>query len=161
MVCMRRLACRCRRSYGCSVLPDFSNHLASSIDTRQVVVLFIGEAISDDHLSFIVLQHDIHEATVDLAVGYTLDAALSHNPPYTLKAIGECTKTPVINLYLETTQNSTFPYPNRTQVNVDGHGETVITKGAGELNSAMSIQNSILTVLLAVAATTSILSVFS
>ncbi|KAL9713482.1 chitin deacetylase [Leucoagaricus gongylophorus] len=141
---MRRLACRCRRSYGCSVLPDFSNHLASSIDT-----------------SFIVLQHDIHEATVDLAVGYTLDAALSHNPPYTLKAIGECTKTPVINLYLETTQNSTFPYPNRTQVNVDGHGETGITKGAGELNSAMSIQNSILTVLLAVAAATSILSLFS
>jgi len=70
-------------------------------------------------------------------------------------------KTPVINLYLETTQNSRFPYPNRTQVNVDGHGETGITKGAGELNSAMSIQNSILTVLLAVAAATSILSLFS
>ena len=31
--------------------------------------------------SFIVLQHDLYEITVDLAVGYTLNAALTHNPP--------------------------------------------------------------------------------
>ena len=31
---------------------------------------------------FIVLEHDLFEITVDLAVGYTLDAALTHNPPF-------------------------------------------------------------------------------
>jgi len=34
--------------------------------------------------SFIVLQHDLYEVTVDLAVGYTLDAALTHNPPFSV-----------------------------------------------------------------------------
>ncbi len=34
--------------------------------------------------SFIVLQHDLFEVTVDLAVGYTLNAALTHNPPFTV-----------------------------------------------------------------------------
>lgn len=115
---------------------------------------------SDEHHSFIVLQHDVHEATVDLAVGYTLDAALNHNPSYTLKAIGECTKTPVVNLYLETTQNSTFPYPNRTQVNVNGDGKTEINRGAGETSNALFIQSSILSILLAAAAATSTLTLF-
>lgn len=31
---------------------------------------------------FITLQHDLFEITVDLAVGYTLDAALSHDPKF-------------------------------------------------------------------------------
>ena len=34
---------------------------------------------------FIVLQHDLFEITADLAVGYTLDAALSHNPKFTVR----------------------------------------------------------------------------
>jgi hypothetical protein len=33
---------------------------------------------------FAVLQHDLYEITVDLAVGYTLNAALTHNPPFTV-----------------------------------------------------------------------------
>lgn len=104
---------------------------------------------------FIVLQHDIHEVTVDLAVGYTLDAAIHHNPPYSLKAIGECTKTPATNLYLETTQNSTFPYTNRTNVDVDGDGKAETTKGAGGSSGAEFTQASIFTALLAAAAATS------
>jgi hypothetical protein len=31
---------------------------------------------------FIVLQHDLYEVTVDLAMGFTLDAALSHQPAF-------------------------------------------------------------------------------
>lgn len=99
------------------------------------------------YFSFIVLQHDVHEITVDLAVGYTLDAALNHNPKFTLKAIGECTNTPVTNLYLETTQNSTFPYPNRTTVDIDGDGKAETTKGAGKANDAALTRSSIFTVL--------------
>ena len=127
---------------------------ASNIDTGWVVVFIYRGRNSDEPRSFIVLQHDVHEATVDLAVGYTLDAALNHNPSYTLKAIGECTKIPAVNLYLETTQNSTFPYPNRTQVDVNGDGKTEVNRGAGETSSALFIQSSILAVLLAVATTT-------
>ncbi|KXN92396.1 Chitin deacetylase [Leucoagaricus sp. SymC.cos] len=97
---------------------------------------------------FIVLQHDVHEITVDLAIGYTLDSAINHQPPFTLKAIGECTKTPMTNMYLETTQNSTFPYPNRTNVDVDGDGKAETAKGAGEKNGAAFTQSSIFSVLL-------------
>jgi hypothetical protein len=34
--------------------------------------------------SFIVLQHDLYEVTVDLAVGYTLDTALNHTPSFSV-----------------------------------------------------------------------------
>jgi len=40
--------------------------------------------VFDINFSFIVLQHDLYEVTVDLAVGYTLDAALNHNPPFSV-----------------------------------------------------------------------------
>jgi hypothetical protein len=33
-------------------------------------------------LQFVVLQHDLYEQAVDLAVGYTLDKALKHQPPF-------------------------------------------------------------------------------
>lgn len=108
-----------------------------------------------DCISFIVLQHDIHEITVDLAVGYTLDAAINHKPPFNLKAIGECTNTPAVNLYLETTQNATFPYANRTTVDVDGDGKAETTKGAGESNDAVFTRSSIFTVLFGAAAAAS------
>ncbi|KAJ7796715.1 carbohydrate esterase family 4 protein [Mycena olivaceomarginata] len=54
---------------------------------------------------FAVLQHDLYEITVDLAVGYTLNAALTHNPPFT------CSKIPTTNLYVESNTNKTFPFP--------------------------------------------------
>ena len=41
-------------------------------------------ALADFFVSFIVLEHDLFEITVDLAIGYTLDAALAHNPPFTV-----------------------------------------------------------------------------
>jgi hypothetical protein len=99
--------------------------------------------------SFIVLQHDVHEITVDLAVGYTLDAALHHNPPFTLKAIGECMKFPNTDLYLETTQNTTFPYPNKTTTDVNGDGTFEVTREGG--SGAALTRTSIFTVLLGVA----------
>lgn len=40
--------------------------------------------VTDMIFSFIVLQHDLYEVTVDLAVGYTLNAALTHNPPFSV-----------------------------------------------------------------------------
>jgi len=63
---------------------------------------------------FIVLQHDVHQVTVDLAVNFTLNAALAHQPPFTLKPIGQCVNMPTANLYLESNTNKTFPYANHT-----------------------------------------------
>jgi hypothetical protein len=47
---------------------------------RSEVKIYVFDMI----FSFIVLQHDLYEVTVDLAVGYTLDAALTHNPPFSV-----------------------------------------------------------------------------
>ncbi|KAM5536594.1 hypothetical protein V8D89_009689 [Ganoderma adspersum] len=51
---------------------------------------------------FIVLEHDLFEITVDLAVGYTLDSAQSHNPKFNLESIGRCLKYPLNDMYKET-----------------------------------------------------------
>jgi hypothetical protein len=62
-----------------SILKD-----ASTLDSGWV--LFSGWSSSSHKLpSFIVLQHDLFEITVDLAVGYTLDAALSHDPKFAVR----------------------------------------------------------------------------
>jgi peptidoglycan/xylan/chitin deacetylase (PgdA/CDA1 family) len=68
---------------------------------------------------FIVLEHDLFEITVDLAVGYTLDSALTHDPSFTLEPIGKCMNIPATDLYMETTTNKTFPYHNHTY-DIDG-----------------------------------------
>jgi hypothetical protein len=79
---------------------------------------------------FIVLEHDLFEITVDLAVGYTLNAALTHNPPFNLESIGRCQNIPAGNLYLETNTNKTFPYTNQT-VNIDANGNGSSSTGTG------------------------------
>lgn len=63
---------------------------------------------------FVVLEHDLYEITVDLAVGYTLPLALTYNPPFNLERVGQCNGIPLTNMYLETTTNTTFPYRNTT-----------------------------------------------
>jgi len=68
---------------------------------------------------FIVLQHDVHYATVELATGYTLDSALRHVPKFTLQPIGQCLGLPTSNIYVETTTNTTFP-SNATRESVTG-----------------------------------------
>jgi len=131
---------------------------ANGVQSFQTFQTILTNASNID-TGFIVLQHDVHEITVDLAVGYTLDAAMNHNPKFTLKAIGECTKTPTTNLYLETTQNSTFPYANRTKVDIDGDGKAETTKGAGAANDGYVAGRSIFAVLIgaAVAASSSLI----
>ncbi|KAG6821215.1 hypothetical protein H0H93_004037 [Arthromyces matolae] len=80
---------------------------------------------------FIVLEHDLYEQTVDLAIGYTLNAALTHNPPFTLQSIGRCSNIPTSNLYFESNTNTTFPSYNNTDggYDIDGDGTLDLTKG--------------------------------
>ncbi|KAF8347810.1 chitin deacetylase [Amanita rubescens] len=70
---------------------------------------------------FIVLEHDLFQISVDLAVGYTLPSALNHNPPFNIMPIGQCMKIPTADLYMETTTNKSFPYTNHTY-DIDGTG---------------------------------------
>jgi len=92
---------------------------------------------------FIVLQHDIAEIDVDLAVGYTLDAALAHQPKFTLKPVGECSKIPTTDLYLESNQNKSFPYQAASGKGIDVSGSgTVDTKSGDGGSTASSAINS-------------------
>ncbi|KAF8630464.1 hypothetical protein AX15_002913 [Amanita polypyramis BW_CC] len=86
---------------------------------------------------FIVLQHDLFQITVDLAVGYTLDSALNHNPKLNLLPIGQCMKIPTTNLYMESTTNQTFPFSNHTY-DIDGTGSASALKVSGQKNSGLT-----------------------
>ncbi|KAI6112578.1 carbohydrate esterase family 4 protein [Pisolithus sp. B1] len=74
---------------------------------------------------FIVLEHDLYPQTVDLAIGYTLPAALNFTPHLTMDSIGHCNDIPATNLYRESNQNTSFPYPNSTS------GDSSVPSGSG------------------------------
>ncbi|KAG5651230.1 hypothetical protein H0H81_009379 [Sphagnurus paluster] len=86
---------------------------------------------------FIVLQHDLYEITVDLAVGYTLNAALTHNPPFQVDVV-KFYQIPMSNLYFESNQNQTFPVMNTTY-DVDGDGVGDFGKDAKNAGFTTSI----------------------
>jgi len=81
---------------------------AESFKTFETIV---KNATSDMETGFIVLQHDLYEVAVDLAVGYTLPFALDYDPELTLEPIGQCLGKPARDMYLESNSNKTFPYP--------------------------------------------------
>lgn len=66
----------------------------------------IGNATTLDH-GFIVLEHDLWQQMVDLAVGYILPDALAHQPPFKIEPIISCLGQPLSNAYAETSDNST------------------------------------------------------
>ncbi|KAH7914609.1 carbohydrate esterase family 4 protein [Hygrophoropsis aurantiaca] len=74
---------------------------------------------------FVVLEHDLYPQTVDLAIGYTLPAAMNYNPKLTLEPIGYCNKIPATNLYRESNKNTSFPYANSTS------GDPSVPSGSG------------------------------
>ncbi|ELU37179.1 chitin deacetylase [Rhizoctonia solani AG-1 IA] len=55
----------------------------------------------------ISLQHDWYQATVDLAVGHFLPAALSHNPAPNFQSVIECQHQPLGMSYVETSGSGT------------------------------------------------------
>lgn len=79
---------------------------------------------------FCVLEHDLFEQTVDLAIGYTLPAALAFTPALKLEAIGQCQHTPATDLYRETNTNKTFPFSNNTDVTSISGGSASGSSGA-------------------------------
>lgn len=74
---------------------------------------------------FVVLEHDLYPQTVDLAIGYTLPAAMNFTPTLTLDSIGHCNGIPSTNLYRESNTNTSFPYANSTS------GDSSVPSGSG------------------------------
>ncbi|KAG1876447.1 carbohydrate esterase family 4 protein [Suillus subalutaceus] len=102
---------------------------------------------------FVVLEHDLYAQTVDLAIGYTLPAAMNFTPALTFDSIGHCNGIPSTNLYRESNTNTSFPYPNSTSgdstvpSSAGGQGNT--TKTSGALSDAMMPISMVVTSLLA------------
>ncbi|KAK7025003.1 NodB-like proteiny domain-containing protein [Favolaschia claudopus] len=93
----------------------------------------LGNASTLD-TGFCVLQHDLYEITVDLAIGYTLEAAMSHQPAFKLEPIGQCAKIPTNNMYRESNTNQTFPYKSPPAgLSASGNSGNKSTSGNGKV----------------------------
>lgn len=57
--------------------------LVTGPDSFATFEAILGNASTMD-TGFIVLEHDLYAVTVDLAIGYTLSAALTHDPAFTV-----------------------------------------------------------------------------
>jgi len=104
--------------------------LVNGTDSFNIFQSILGNATLLD-TGFIVLQHDLFEITVDLAIGYQLNAALTHNPPFNLQPIGQCSKIPTSDLYRECTTNTTFPYASRSTRSKTKSGAIAINPMSG------------------------------
>ncbi|KIY71912.1 carbohydrate esterase family 4 protein [Cylindrobasidium torrendii FP15055 ss-10] len=131
---------------------------AGNVDGESCVETFnniLGNATELD-TGMIVLAHDLYEITVDLNMGYNLEAAQKHDPPFTLKAIGQCMDIPATDMYRETNTNKTFP-SNKVAIDVSGDGtsdaETVASAGNGAAAMTLSTSFATLAGLAAVFAT--------
>jgi len=104
---------------------DF-NINAGTISSSQVISNFnaIMNNATQIQTGFIVLEHDLFEQTVDLAIGYILPEAMAHNPKFTLEPVITCQKMPLSNAYIETNDNTTHPPfgPNATSSSGSGSG---------------------------------------
>ncbi|KIJ65659.1 carbohydrate esterase family 4 protein [Hydnomerulius pinastri MD-312] len=104
---------------------------------------------------FVVLEHDLYAQTVDLAIGYTLPAAMSFSPKLTLDSIGHCNHIPNTNLYRESNQNTTFPYANSSSGDPSvpsgsgGQGGSSSKTGGSVLNSAIPMSMAVAALLAA------------
>ncbi|KAG8720528.1 chitin deacetylase [Ceratobasidium sp. 395] len=67
------------------------------------------DALPNQPAGVISLQHDWYQGTVDLAVGYFLPAALSHNPPPAFQPVIQCQHQPAGASYVETSGGSVPP----------------------------------------------------
>ncbi|QRV74390.1 chitin deacetylase [Ceratobasidium sp. AG-Ba] len=70
------------------------------------------DALPNQSTGVISLQHDWYQQTADLAVGYFLPAALSHNPAPVFQSVIECQHQPAGASYVETSGGLAAPPPS-------------------------------------------------
>jgi len=104
---------------------DFS--IAGGITTVGQVLLnwdnILGNATTID-TGFIVLEHDLFQQSVDVAVGYILPDALAHQPAFRIEPVVTCLNKPLSDAYIETNDNSTNPPP------ISASGVVTLSSGA-------------------------------
>jgi len=82
---------------------------------------------------FIVLEHDLYQETVDMAINYFLPAAFAHNPKFTLKSINQCLGKPLSASYVETSGAATSG--NSSTPAASGSGAAASPKASGKTAS--------------------------
>ncbi|GFZ47108.1 Chitin deacetylase [Saitozyma sp. JCM 24511] len=80
---------------------------------------------------FIVLEHDLYQQTVDLAVGYVLPMALASGK-FQLKSIISCLGRPLSEAYIETSSNTT-----QTMITSANGGSTYFQASMGTATGAV------------------------
>ncbi|KAI0757285.1 hypothetical protein C8Q80DRAFT_1093247 [Daedaleopsis nitida] len=84
---------------------DIAGGLTSSTQVLNNWENIIGNATTID-TGFIVLEHDLFQQTVEIAMDYILPDALAHQPPFKIEPIISCLNQPLGNAYVETSDNS-------------------------------------------------------
>jgi len=88
---------------------------------------------------FIVLEHDLFQQSVDLAVGYTIPQAIAMK--LTLKPVINCLNKPLSDAYLETNDNGTNPLPTAVGTSIIAGAASTLSPGAPGSTSASSRGN--------------------
>ena len=70
----------------------------------------ILDSAKDIDTGFIVLQHDLYQQAVELAVAYVLPDALHRQPKLNLLSVIDCLQKPQTEAYIETASNKTAPH---------------------------------------------------
>ncbi|KAI0927537.1 hypothetical protein AcV5_008050 [Taiwanofungus camphoratus] len=107
--------------------------LASSTEVLNNWDSIMGNSTKID-TGFIVLEHDLFQQTVDIAVGYILPEALAHQPAYNITPVVMCRDMPLSNSYMETNDNSTNPPPLAVYL-VNSTSSTSASASAGAAQS--------------------------
>jgi hypothetical protein len=76
---------------------------------------------------FIVLEHDLFEQTVQLAIGYILPDGLAFSPKLNLMPVIECLNQQLSDAYLETNNNNSNPLPDSS---AGASGVATLSSGA-------------------------------
>lgn len=115
-----------------------------SVSTKKSYETFekILDSSNEIDTGFIVLQHDLYQQSVELAVAYVLPEAMQRQPKLNLLSVIDCLQKPQTEAYIETASNKTAP----SEI------------GTGQ-SSASKLINSATKLLIAVATTTLLLCV--
>lgn len=81
----------------------------STTKSKETFEKILGSAKDIDN-GFIVLQHDLYQQSVELAVAYVLPDAVNRTPKLNLLSVIDCLQKPQTEAYVETSANKTKPY---------------------------------------------------
>jgi len=82
---------------------------------------------------FIVLEHDLFQAAIDVATGYILPDGMAHNPQFTIEPVITCVDMPNANAYLETNDNTTNPIKAKLGIADAGSDGAAVSNGLANL----------------------------